>query len=88
MTLKLTKDVKLIFRNQSLIVQNQISTEAFWEMLIIYKVRKLPRQTVNLPYRKFTDTQAAVLTFSSSDDIRNLKIILPPFMQHEISNIM
>jgi len=53
-------------------------------MHIVYRVRKLPSETVNLADCKFTDARVAVLSFSSSDDKNSLKIILPRFMQHKM----
>jgi len=37
-------------------------------MHIVYEVRKLPCETVNLANRKFIDAHVAVLSFSSSDN--------------------
>ena len=43
---------------------------------------------MNLAYDEFTDAHVAVLSFSSSDNENNFKIILSLFMQHKMCNIM
>jgi len=59
----------------------------FRKMCIVYEVRKLLREMMNLADRKITDSCVAVLSFSSSDDKDNLKIIFSLFMQHNMCNI-
>ena len=56
-------------------------------MHILYGELKLLREKVNLADRKFTDAYVAMLSFSSSGDKNNLKIILSLFMHRKMCNI-
>jgi len=62
-----------VFRNRSLVVRNQILTEARSIPGDACQIRSTQNtaslcETVNLADQKFTDARVAVLSFSSSDD--------------------